>query len=53
MPKPASIPVWELPEMGSHHFGMPYNNLFILKGFWFADFGFRNYLILKHLAVRF
>jgi AraC-like DNA-binding protein len=28
MPKPASIPVWELNEMSSHHFGMPYNNLF-------------------------
>ena len=28
MPKPVSIPVWDLPEMSSHHFGMQYNNLF-------------------------
>jgi AraC family transcriptional regulator, transcriptional activator of pobA len=28
MPKPVSIPIWDLPEMSSHHFGMQYNDLF-------------------------
>lgn len=31
MSKPTSIPIWELPEMSSRHFGMQYNDLFFSR----------------------